>query len=152
MPRAAAIIIQDNSVALIERRRAGRQYFLFPGGKVEEGETLEEAVIREVREELGLAVTVGPLIAEVTFENTDADRRQQFYFLTSVCGGEFGTGHGAEMLGQEPVEDGTYAPVWLPLSALSSRDVRPRAVAELTAQGLTHGWPQEPMALDDPGV
>lgn len=151
MPRVAAIIIQGNSVALIERRRAGRQYFLFPGGKVEGGETLQEAVIREVREELGLAVTVGPLIAEVTFENTDADRRQQFYFLASVCGGEFGTGKGVEMLGQEPVENGTYAPIWLPLAALSSRDVLPRAVAAMAAQSVTHGWSQEPVALDDLG-
>ena len=152
MPRAAAIIIQGNSIALIERRRAGRQYFLFPGGKVEESETLEDAVIREVREELGLEVTVGPLVAEVRFDNTDADRRQQFYFLASIRGGEFGTGVGLEMTGREPAENGTYTPVWLPLAALPSRDVRPCVVAELAAQSLIHGWPEKPIDLDDPGV
>lgn len=150
MPRAAAIIIQNNSVALIERRRAGRHYFLFPGGKVDDGETREEAVIREVREELGLEVTIGPLVAEVTFEDTDADRRQQFYFLASICGGSFGTGDGLEMTGQEPPENGTYAPIWLPLTTLPCCDVRPRAIAEMAAQSLTHEWPTAPIALDDP--
>ncbi|MDQ2800870.1 MAG: NUDIX domain-containing protein, partial [Armatimonadota bacterium] len=61
MPRAAAIIIQNECVALIERHRAGLRYFIFPGGGVDAGETLEEAVVREVREELGLIVRVGPL-------------------------------------------------------------------------------------------
>ena len=149
MPRAAAVIIQDSQIALIERHRAGLHYFLFPGGKIEEGETPEEAVVREVREELGLIVTVGPQIARVTFGGADLDRREQFYFRVEVTGGEFGAGDGAEMSGQEPAKNGTYAAVWRPLSVLAALDVRPRAVADLVARSESGGWPTAPLRLEE---
>jgi len=58
MARAAAIILQNNSIALIERKRAGQIYYLFPGGQIENGESKIETVVREVKEELGLDVTM----------------------------------------------------------------------------------------------
>jgi 8-oxo-dGTP pyrophosphatase MutT (NUDIX family) len=56
--RAVAILIENDSVALIERYRAGRHYFIFPGGGVDDGESVEQAVIREMEEETGLRVAV----------------------------------------------------------------------------------------------
>jgi 8-oxo-dGTP diphosphatase len=41
----------------------------FPGGKVEEGESCEEALVREFREEFGVTVRVGPRIASSSFEH-----------------------------------------------------------------------------------
>jgi 8-oxo-dGTP diphosphatase len=73
MTRAVALIVQDGLVALIERRWEGEApYYLFPGGKVETGETAEVTVVREVKEELGLDVSVGPLAAEVSYEGSFA--------------------------------------------------------------------------------
>ncbi len=37
--RAGVVLIENGKVALIERHRAGKHYFVFPGGGVEEGET-----------------------------------------------------------------------------------------------------------------
>ncbi len=56
--RAAILLLQDNKIALIERHRQGLHYFTFPGSHVDEGETPEQAAIRETLEELGLEVTL----------------------------------------------------------------------------------------------
>lgn len=143
MPRAAIILLQNDVLALIERHRAGLHYFLFPGGKAEDGETLEQAAVREAREEMGVEVACGRLVAQVQFAGADPDRRDQFYFLATVTGGEFGTGGGPEYTGAEPAENGTYAPVWMPLTELGRWDVRPPAVAALVINGTSEGWPED---------
>lgn len=65
---AAALVDADNRV-LIAQRPAGKQLeglWEFPGGKLEEGERPEEALIRELREELGIVVRE-PCLAPLTF-------------------------------------------------------------------------------------
>jgi 8-oxo-dGTP diphosphatase len=57
-----AVIVEDGALLLVRRARppAVGQWSV-PGGRVERGERLEDAVSREVREETGLVVTVGEL-------------------------------------------------------------------------------------------
>ncbi|PKM66558.1 MAG: 8-oxo-dGTP diphosphatase MutT [Firmicutes bacterium HGW-Firmicutes-2] len=69
----AAIIRNKENQMLIARRREGKSlagYFEFPGGKVDEGESHEVALIREIYEELGLHIEVGTFIeeSEYTYE------------------------------------------------------------------------------------
>ncbi len=69
---ACALIDVDNRV-LIAKRPEGRPLaglWEFPGGKVEEGETPEEALIRELSEELTVKVTK-PCLAPLTFSTYD---------------------------------------------------------------------------------
>ena len=57
---ASAVVFRDGRV-LIARRVNSPQLWSLPGGKVEPGETLEQAAIREVREETGVEIEiVGP--------------------------------------------------------------------------------------------
>lgn len=64
LPVVAAVIVRDGAVLACRRAAhkdaAGR--WEFPGGKVEAGETPQEALRRELREELGAAVLVGALL------------------------------------------------------------------------------------------
>ncbi|MGH9616580.1 MAG: 8-oxo-dGTP diphosphatase MutT [Acidobacteriaceae bacterium] len=63
----AALILRDKEV-LICQRKAGTAMGLqweFPGGKIEPGETPEQALHRELEEELGIEAKIGAYIAEV---------------------------------------------------------------------------------------
>lgn len=48
--RAVAIIVNDGKVLLMHRINNGKEYHVFPGGGVENSETVEQAVLREVQE------------------------------------------------------------------------------------------------------
>jgi 8-oxo-dGTP pyrophosphatase MutT (NUDIX family) len=144
MPRARALILKDGAVALIRRWRDGRLYHVFPGGGVEEGESPREAVIREVREELGLLVDPHTLVATVSQGGDSHD-----YFLADIVGGEFGAGHGLEATGRTAPARGTYTPIWMPIGALPHATVYPRCMADLVLSSVTDGWPEHAVTLDD---
>lgn len=66
LPVIAAIIRDKNQVLLCERKGgalAGK--WEFPGGKLEEGETPEECLVREIEEELGISIEVGEIYQAV---------------------------------------------------------------------------------------
>jgi 8-oxo-dGTP diphosphatase len=63
----AAIIIQRGKILLTQRQQHKRLggYWEFPGGKLEEGETPQQALARELREELDITIAVGALLTTV---------------------------------------------------------------------------------------
>lgn len=63
MLTVVAALIESDGKLLVCQRRRGSKFELqweFPGGKREEGETLEAALVRELHEELGVTATIGP--------------------------------------------------------------------------------------------
>lgn len=71
MGRSVAGIVQrEDGLFLVAQRIPGGDMggrWEFPGGKVEEGETDEEALVREFDEELGVSATVGEILASARF-------------------------------------------------------------------------------------
>ena len=57
--RAAGIVLKGDKVLLMHRVKNGDEYYTFPGGSVEENETIESAVLREILEETTLKVELG---------------------------------------------------------------------------------------------
>ena len=136
--RAAVVVIEDETVALIERVREGCRYYLFPGGGVEAGETSEEAATREAREELGLDVEIVRLVGRTTF-----DGGGQLYYLARTTGGRFGTGGGDELTGEDFAGHGSYRAVRWPIAGLAEIDLRPRDLGLLVQGAAANGWPVE---------
>ena len=63
MLTVVAALIESQGKLLVCQRRCGDRFELmweFPGGKVDPGETLEGALVRELREELGVTARIGP--------------------------------------------------------------------------------------------
>ena len=137
--RAGIVLIQDSKVALIERHRAGLDYFVFPGGGANEGETHEQAAIREAMEELGVEVAIKQKVSEIQF----GQKSRQVYFLAEQTGGEFGTGVGEEYTDSDPndPDEGIYVPIWMPINELSlHQNIYPDSVVELVLKSVTEGW------------
>ncbi len=96
-----AVIVQDHSVLLIRR---GQPPLLgewsLPGGVLECGETLREAVAREAREETGLLVETGEMLGVYERVIRDDERRVRYHyvlvdFLCRVVAGDLKAGSDA---------------------------------------------------------
>jgi 8-oxo-dGTP diphosphatase len=82
-----AIAVRDGCLLLIRRGHApSRGRWSLPGGRVEPGETAQQAVVREVAEETGLAVEVGALVGEVRRVGPAGVTYQIQDFLVTVSG------------------------------------------------------------------
>lgn len=90
MPEVVAAIIKRDGRILACRRpphKARGLLWEFPGGKVEPGETPEEAIVRECREELGITLVPQSVFTEVTHHYPDLTVHLTF-FLCSLPQGE----------------------------------------------------------------
>lgn len=79
------IIIHDNKVLIIQRSaddEMGANTWEFAGGKIDFGEDLEDALMREIQEEVGLSVTVDKLFYAATLK---ANEYKQVVILTYSC-------------------------------------------------------------------
>ena len=118
-----AVIAHDDRVVLIKRKfepLAGQ--WSLPGGTLELGESLEAGVAREIREETGLDVEVGPVVEVFDRILLDTEGRVQYHFvlvdyLCRPIGGHLQAG--------SDVDDA----VWVAPSDVSSYHITPKATA-----------------------
>jgi mutator protein MutT len=78
----AAIVLHQGRVLLVQRgREPARGTWGLPGGVLELGETVAEGVGREVREECGVEVEVGPLVGVFEPMQRDAEGRLRYHYV-----------------------------------------------------------------------
>jgi ADP-ribose pyrophosphatase YjhB (NUDIX family) len=124
------IVVDQDRVLLVKRRNPPLQgRWSLPGGRVELGETLIEAVRREIKEECGLDVSVGPLVDVVDRIHRDEAGAVEHHFVLAdfVC-------RSSEPSSAVAGSDAADL-VWARLDQL--RDL---GVADATADVIRHGF------------
>ena len=79
----AALLKHNNKILIAQRTNAGRfaNKWEFPGGKIDPGETPQEALMRELQEELGIKTTIGPLYSDTIYPYEYGEIRQFTYWV-----------------------------------------------------------------------
>ena len=120
------VIIENDEqkILMVKQEHPERTVWMVPGGGIEEGETAAEAGVREMKEETGLDVTVGPMIFHI--EEVSEKRGQRFvnFFMATVAGGDM-------HLGMDPEFDAEHQ-VLKELKFLSREEI----------QALPHVYPE----------
>ena len=84
-----AAVIMQNDLFLIANRSFednSQGIWEFPGGKVEENETFNSALMREIKEELSLNIKVGNMIATIDLNKTDKNIYVHYYYAIILSG------------------------------------------------------------------
>jgi mutator protein MutT len=85
---SAALIFRGRKLLITQRHAkahlGGR--WEFPGGKRESGETFEQCLVREIREELGVEIVVGELFEEISHAYPEKSVRLKFFICKLISG------------------------------------------------------------------
>jgi len=118
-PRVVAVIHTKGKLLVVHRKKDGREYYVFPGGGVEDGESLETALFREVLEETSyVAKTAEPLC---TFDNRG---RAEHYFLVPFEGNLNDVKLAGPEAGRQS-EDNVYDLAWVDIDQMTSLKLEP---------------------------
>lgn len=130
--RGSVILLWGDKILMIHRIKDGREYYVFPGGSVEEGETPEEAAVREMKEETNLDIVLEKKL--LVHENYFHKQRTVHYYLTTSYVGELSFMNAPEA--QYANKDDQYHLEWCSLDELKNLPVVPTDILPLLLEKI----------------
>lgn len=128
-----AIVLDKGALLLVKRdREPARGQWSLPGGRVEPGETLREAIVREVREETGIEIDVDGLIgvAERIVRDDEGAIEYHYVILDYLCV--------ARSTDIRPGDDASDAR-WVPVGELADMHLTAGLLEFLSDRGVLEG-------------
>ncbi|MCK0713623.1 NUDIX hydrolase [Chromohalobacter sarecensis] len=117
IPATIAAVIRDDNVLLVRRRNPpDANHWGFPGGKIDFGETIESAALRELYEETGVQANVAETFTAVNvFDHDDAGETKQHFVLIAVL---------CQWVSGEPIAgDDALEARWMPIEDLKNQEL-----------------------------
>jgi 8-oxo-dGTP diphosphatase len=145
--RAAGIVIKNPYILLIERKTDEEHYFVFPGGGVEEGETPEQAAVRELEEETSILVDLDRLVFKLTYFEQRPERNTQLFYLCKYVSGEPSLHSASEELAYMNAGNGVYIPQWVPLDRIQSLTLYPFYIRDRLLDDIENGFVGAPFEV-----
>ncbi|MFO0886822.1 MAG: NUDIX domain-containing protein [Candidatus Saccharimonadales bacterium] len=134
-----AIVIKDNKLLVMFRNKFGVKYVTLIGGSVEMGESLEQAVVRELQEETTLRVA-NPRLVMIDHADFYGD---QYVFYCDYVSGEPQLTPDSPEASIHKLGKNLYEPGWLPLSELPKVPFLSKELQEAIISATTSGWANE---------
>lgn len=122
--RPALLLIENNHVLLLHYRYGDADVYGLPGGNPDKGETLDQTVVRELQEELGIEVEVGPMVltGEVLTPEIGKDDMLHLIFTGQLIGG---------IPRLNPQETSALAIAWKPVRELHTLNLYPNVGVQI---------------------
>ena len=132
--KVGGVCIYDNKILLMHRinleKVVGEQeYYVIPDGGVEENETVEQAVVRELDEETSIVVSVKELIL-----HKEEIGKDEYYYMCKYVSGEPKLREDTNEF--EEMKQGVhfYKPMWLALSEINNVTIYPLEVKDILVE------------------
>ena len=148
MKRAArAIILNGDNILVMRRNKYGTEYYTLVGGREDDGETLEQTLVREIKEEASLDVTKAKL---VFIEKHPEPYSQQYIYLCEVAPFEVAAIQATSEEGQmNKHEANIHTLVWAKTDSFDRLPFRTPQLQQAICDALKNGFPNEAIVLND---
>ncbi len=142
---ARANIIENGKILVMHRDKHGIQYFTLVGGRVNDSESLEQGLVREVLEETGMTVTACRLVFT---EQHAPPYNDQYIYLCEVAPHDgIAIQDTSEEAFMNKISINIHKPLWAEIQSFGKLPFRTPQLQQAIVDSLKTGFPAEPVKL-----
>ena len=139
-----AIVFHDNNLLVMHRNKFGNEYYALIGGGIDFGESAENALRREIKEESNLEIDSPKL---VFIEEAGDPFGTQYIYLCDYVGGDISLQPNSEEAQINKMGKNLYEPLWLPIGELPNKPFMSPELKKALIDGINKGFPDEPITI-----